>query len=153
MAAAGSQQLMQDGQSQAEDGDWVAARLRFEQILMKDPENLDARLGLARALRDGELYEPAATHLLYIIDRAPDMKAARIEFSEMLYLAGQLDESRKHLTRAAVTDGPLLPRANALTAAHAAADATTRGRAIWPGPRSTAIRPCHRPMPPWPRWH
>lgn len=112
--------LMQDGQVEAEAGDWVAARLRFEQILAKDPENLEARLGLARALRDGRLYESAATHLIHILRHTPDMPAAQVEFGELLFLAGHLEESRTHLEEAAVTKGPLLPRAQALAAAHAA---------------------------------
>ncbi|RYH01247.1 tetratricopeptide repeat protein [Salipiger sp. IMCC34102] len=118
----GIARLMQAGDDQAADGDWVAARLRYEQVLSNDPENLDARLGLARALRDGGLFELSATHLLYIIGKDPEMPAPRIEFAEMLFMAGELSESRMHLDRAGVTEGALLPRAQALTAAHAAAE-------------------------------
>ena len=116
-----TERLLEQGREQADEGAWIEARIRFEEVLSKDPENLEARLGLARALREGGLFEASAAHLLRIIGANPDMPGARIEFGEMLFMAGQFAESRKHL-EAARTTGEESARLDALEAALALRD-------------------------------
>ena len=74
---------------------WDRAVELYRAALADDPEDLEARIWLARVLSWDKRYDEAFAQYYELLDRTPTSKEVRTEYAEVLSWAGRYDESEK----------------------------------------------------------
>ncbi|MFP3942826.1 MAG: tetratricopeptide repeat protein [Alphaproteobacteria bacterium] len=102
-------ELLSTAQTSLQGGDVKAAIERYQRVLRTDPDNADARYGLAEALLKADQYDDAIRHYRKLTDH-PQHRAGSLQGLGMgLLLKGEAEEGQKALS-AAVGEDPSLWR-------------------------------------------
>ncbi|WP_370283683.1 tetratricopeptide repeat protein [Pseudooceanicola sp.] len=88
-----------------EEGDGPRARVEFMNALNRQPNRVEARLGLAKLLRDSGDRTGAYAHYKRVLDQVPDHLPSLLALSEIAMLDRNWDAARLYVSRAATLAG------------------------------------------------